>query len=146
MAYDRNFAPLVATCSYNGDIEWSKFGRSDLFAIDDDGEVPGGWLFWRDLGVQSPFRRVFAVVRGNFLFLFDNPNEDPFYMIPINECEIVLPERQAKLFDDRRVFKVNEGFEFDIKHKVQIAFDISFMLWLMLWDIFYMCFSILFCC
>lgn len=44
-------------------------------------------------------------------------------MIPLSHCEIVVPENNGKSFGDaltRRVFKANDGYEFEIKTKSSV--------------------------
>lgn len=127
VAFSAGFQPLVAACGYNGEIQWQPLMRSDLFLIEDPDEVPGAWLFVKDLqGIVNGFgtdkssqsyKRVYAVVRGLFMFFFFNPQEDPTFMIPLLDMDVVIPDRDAKIFDDRMLFKANEGFEFDIQYK-----------------------------
>jgi hypothetical protein len=101
-------------------------GREDLLRIPDDNNIPGGWLYKRGTSTSSnstlnAWTRRFAILRGSYLFFFHNPQSDkPLFIIPLSGCDIVLPPNDAKTFDDtaqRRVFKANDGYEFEIRAK-----------------------------
>lgn len=101
-------------------------GREDLLRIPDEKNIPGGWLYKRGTASSTTstlnaWTRRFAILRGSYLFFFHNPQSDkPLFLIPLSGCEVILPPNDAKAFDDsaqRRVFKANDGYEFEIRPK-----------------------------
>lgn len=108
--------PLVAICKYDGDLLYREMLREDLIRVHDDFSVPGGWIFMKDTPSDTKWNRKFVCLRGNFMFIFLSPNtEQPMAVIPLLNVDIVSPDDNAKLFEDKRVFKANDGFEFEIR-------------------------------
>jgi hypothetical protein len=125
--------PLVAVCKYDGDLQYREILREDLIRVHDDYSVPGGWVFIKgclisthsncylarfsiDNANENKWSRKFICLRGPFIFVFLSPNtEQPTAVIPLLDVDIVVPEDGNKLFEDRRLFKANEGFEFDVR-------------------------------
>lgn len=111
------YTPLIAISKYDGTLSYREIVREDLLRVPDDKLAPGGWLFRKTQNTSSSWVKRFALVRGDFLFFFHSPqNEKPIALVPLQDCNVVVPENREKSFDDSRSFRANEGFEFDIRH------------------------------
>lgn len=111
------YSPLIATSKYDGSYTFREIVKGDLVKIPDDNSPPGGWLFRKSQNTSSSWVKRFGFLRGDFLFLFHSPqNEKPIALIPLDDCDIVLPENNERCFDSTKPFHVNDGYEFDIKH------------------------------
>ena len=67
---------------------------------------------------STAWKRYFICVRGHFVFLFNTPNsEQPESILTLANLTIALPEGNGKLFEDKRLFRANDGFEFEIRYK-----------------------------
>lgn len=111
------YSPLVAISKYDGTVAYREMLRDDILRIEDSSPVPGGYLFRKAQNASTTWVKRFAVVRADLMFFFHSPqNEKPIALLPLNECKIVTPDNNVKSFEEQRVFRANEGFEFDIVH------------------------------
>lgn len=118
--------PLIAIRCSDGATSFRDMTREDVSLIDDPYATPGGWLFKRNSPTGNNINTVswarrFAILRGSFLFYFRSPqNERPIGVVPLANCEIVVPGKTQKSFVDKNASRsLNEkdsgGFEFEIR-------------------------------
>jgi hypothetical protein len=111
------YSPLISISKYDGTLGFRDMIKDDLTRIVDPEIFPGGWLFRRTMSSTGSWVKRFTILRGNFLFLFHNPqNEKPIGIIPLEGCKLIVPENEEKSFEEGRSFKANDGYEFDIRH------------------------------
>jgi hypothetical protein len=111
------YSPLIGIARYDGSLGFRDLVKDDLTRILDPEIFQGGWLFRKSMTSTGSWIKRFTILRGNYLFLFHNPqNEKPIGIIPLEGCKIISPENDEKTFDEQRSFKANDGYEFDIRH------------------------------
>lgn len=111
------YSPIIGIARYDGTLSFRDLVKDDLTRISDPEIYPGGWLFRKTMSSTGSWIKRFTILRGNYLFLFHNPqNEKPIGIIPLEGCKLIPPENDEKTFDEQRSFKANDGYEFDIRH------------------------------
>lgn len=115
-----HYTPLVAVAKYDGSINFRDVVKEDLTRINDTEVLPGSWIFRKTLGSAGSWVKRFAILRGAYIFLFHSPqNDKPIAIIPLDGCKIVVPENNEKTFEETRVYKANDGYEFDVRHNLR---------------------------
>mmetsp|Transcript_16780 Transcript_16780/g.25216 ORF Transcript_16780/g.25216 Transcript_16780/m.25216 type:complete len:773 (+) Transcript_16780:69-2387(+) len=112
-----HYMPIIAVYNEDGTKEFREMRRDDIMRIADGGGFTGGWLFKRGQSVRESWQKRYMIVRGSYIFYFHNPqNERPVGVIPLENCVAISPPGGGRSFTEQRLFRANEGFEFEIRH------------------------------
>lgn len=125
-----HYMPIIVK-DKGGDKVYRDMTRDDIRGIEDsymnggDSEAPGGWLYKKGQGARASWSKRYMLLKGQYLFYFHGPQNDrPVGVIPIENCEIILPPDNGKSFSGNRFFRANDGFEFEISHLERRPFQL----------------------
>lgn len=111
------YNPLIAIAKYDGTLTYRDVTKDDLARLLDNEIVQGCWIFRKTMNATGSWVKRFAVLRGKFIFFFHSPqNNNPIAMLPLEQCKVILPENNAKSFDENISFRANDGYEFELQH------------------------------
>lgn len=122
-----HYMPIITIERPDAELEFRDLTRDDIMKIPEpkNSEHSSGWLHKKGQGARSAWTKRFMIVRGQFLFYSHNPRSDrPAGVVPLENCEIVLPPDGDKNFPSKGFFKSHDGYDFDIVHPVRRRFQL----------------------
>lgn len=131
------YMPVIVEYKADGSQGFKELKKSDLDRLpdsfgsgDEELEYVGGWLHKNSgkIGVRDNWQRRYAMFRGPYLFLFQNPKSQiPVGVVPLENCEVYTPGGGVKSFSDSHVVKGGKesGYEFEIRHSARNKIHLS---------------------